>query len=169
MDYNTFKVILDRINGCTFATIDSTTEVSTGVWKITKGTRVILFTNKKVSGYEQMVRRRLLEAGRDPNNFVLGDLPFGERVSNTPLIFYRGVYYLQTIVLEPGQFTGRIGNREVSLEGLLPNRRTNQGLSKEDEVRVATFKLSSIDRIALMGEVLTGTKEGVIPLKVVED
>jgi hypothetical protein len=168
MEYEALKLILDRVQGCTFATIDSTVEVSTGVKKITKGTRVILFTNKRVSGYEQMVRRRLLEAGQNPDNFVLGDLPFGERVPDTPLIFYRGVYYLQTIILEPGQSTGRIGNREVSLEGILPPRRTNQPLLPENQVHVATYKLSSIDRIALMGEVLTGTREGVIPLKVQE-
>ena len=164
MDYNALLTLLDKVNGATFATVDSTTFPRPGLRKVTTGARVILFTNKKVSGYGELVKRRLVEAGKDPRNFVLGDLPWGERVPNTPLISHRGYYYLQTIILEPGQSIGYIGDREVNLEDFVPHRRTNQGLSKEDEVLVATFRLDHIDRIALMGEVLVANHQGLVPL-----
>jgi hypothetical protein len=164
MELETLKLLLDQINGCTFAVIDSTTKPVPGVIKVTVGTRVILFTNKETNGYEEMVRRRFIEAGKDPSDFVLGDLPWGERIPDTPLITCRGFYYLQTVVLEPGKSTCYVGNEEVDPEDFLPSRRTNQGLSKEDEVVVATYRLDHIDRIALMGEVLVASTPGLTRL-----
>lgn len=164
MDYNALMLLLEKVNGCTFATIDSTTLPRPGLRKVTTGTRVILFTNKKVNGYGELVKRRLIEAGKDPRNFVLGDLPWGERIPDTPVIIHRGLHYLQTVVLEPGQSVGYIGNREVDLEDFIPHRRTNQGLPKGDEVLVATYRLDHIDRIALMGEILIADVRGLIPL-----
>jgi hypothetical protein len=162
MELETLKLLLDKVDGCTFATLDSTTHPIKGLRKVTTGTRVLLSSNVGHSVYEGMVKRRLIEAGKDPRDFVLGDLPFGERIGNTPLILCRGHHYLQTIVLEPGQSVGYTGNREVDLNDFLPVRRTNQGLPKADEVIVSTYRLDHIDRIALMGEILTS--EGGMPL-----
>lgn len=156
MDYDFFMNLLSQIQGCTFANIDSVTYPRAGIRCETTGTRVILFTNKTGSGYDRMVRRRLEEAGKSPDNFTLHDLPWGERIPETPLIQHRGQLYLQTIVLDTGKSRYFIGNREVQPEGLLPPRRTNQGLPRGDEVLVNTYKLSSITRIALMNEVLVG-------------
>jgi hypothetical protein len=165
MELETLKLLLDRIDECEYATLDSTTYPIPGLRKVTTGTRVLLFTNKNgVSGYGEMVKRRLIEAGKDPRNFSLGDLPWGERIPNSPLIICRGNHYLQTIVLEPGQSVGYAGNREVNLEDFVTPRRTNQGLPKGDEVIVATYRLDHIDRIALMGEVLVGNAVGLTPL-----
>jgi hypothetical protein len=155
MDYDTLKLLVDKINGCSFATIDSVTYPLAGVRCETTGERVIMFTNKRCSGYDNMVRRRLVEAGKNPDDFVLSDLPWGERIPETPFIAHRDKIYLQTIVLQGGVSRYYIGNREVSPEGLLPSSRTNQGLPKGDEVKVHTFKLESIVRIHLMNEVLT--------------
>jgi hypothetical protein len=85
---------------------------------------------------------------------MLGDLPWGERIPNTPLIVCRGRYYLQTVVLEPGKSTCYLGDAEVDCKDFVSSRRTNQGLSKDNEVVVATYRLDHIDRISLMGEVL---------------
>lgn len=164
MELESLKMLLDKIQGCTFATLDTTTKPTPGVRKVTTGTRVILFTNRRTSGYEEMVKRRLIEAGKNPSDFVLGDLPWGERIPNSPLIVSRGNYYLQTIILEPGQSTYYTGDREIDPTGLLPSRRTNQGLSKEDEVHVATYRIDHIDSLALMGEVLIANREGLVPL-----
>jgi hypothetical protein len=164
MDIEALQLLLDKVNGCTFATIDSTTYPTPGLKKVTTGTRVLLFTNKKVSGYGELVKRRLIEAGKDPRNFVLNDLPWGERIPDTPLIGHRGNYYLQTIVLKPGQSVGYIGNREVNPADFVSRPRTNQGLPKDDEIIVAAYRLDHIDRIALVGEVLVGSPEGLIPL-----
>lgn len=164
MELEALKMILDKVRGATFATIDSTTKPSPGIRKVTTGTRVILFSNTEHSGYEAMVKRRLIEAGKNPDDFSVGDLPWGERIPNTPIIVCRGIPYLQTIVLSPGNSTGYLGNREVDLDDFVQPRRSNQGLPKKDEVVVSTYRLDHIDRIVLMGEVLIGDKRGIVPL-----
>lgn len=166
MELEALQLLLANVEDASFAIIDSTTSPCKGIRKVTTGTRVILFTNKETNGYEDLVKRRLIEAGKDPRDFVLGDLPFGERLPNSPIIHNRGLYYLQTVILEPGQSVGYAGNREVDLADFVTPRRTNQGLSKEDEVHVATYRLDHIDRIALVGEVLVGNYVGVTPLGV---
>lgn len=164
MELEALQMILDRVHGATFATLNTTTTPLPGLKKITTGVRVLLFSNTGISGYEQMVKRRLKEAGKDPNDFVLGDLPWGERVGNTPIISYHGYYYLQTIVLSPGESHCYAGNIEVDINDFIAPRRTNQGLSKEDEVIVSTYRLDHIDRIQLMGEIIVGNSEGLVPL-----
>ncbi len=166
MDYDILKNLLDRIEGCTFATLDSTTYPKKGLRCETKGTRVIMFTNKKVSGYGNMVKRRLEAAGKNPADFVLGDLPWGTRVPDSPLIEHKGVYYIQTIVLSPGESVYSVGGRQVnpSSFGINP-RRTNQGIPQPDEVIVSTYKMESIDRIVLMGEeVVTAKPRSILRL-----
>lgn len=159
--------LLDKIEGCTFATLDTVTVPSPGITKRTTGERVILFTNKLSSGYENMVKRRLLEAGKNPDNFVLGDLPWGTRLPNSPLIENKGKYYLQCIRLVDGQSRYFIGKREVeNPRGLmLRSRRTNQGLSKDDEVEVCCYRLDHIERIVLMGdELVAGNDSSILPI-----
>lgn len=158
--------LLDKIQGCTFATLDTITEPSNGITKMTQGERVILFTNKKSSGYDNMVRRRLEAAGKNPDNFVLGDLPWGTRLPNSPLIEHKGKYYLQCVRLADGQSKYFIGSREVrDPSGLgLRSRGTNQGLPKADEVEVCCYRLDRIQRIALMGdELLVSENNDIIP------
>lgn len=165
MELEALELLLQKVECAAFATMATTTYPIPGLKKVTAGTRVILFTNTQgKSGYEEIVKRRLIEAGKDPRNFVLGDLPFGERIPNSPLIVHRGVYYLQTIVIEPGQSTYYTGNREIDPTGLLPSRRTNQGLPKEDEVIVRTYRVDNIDSISLVGEILIANREGLVPL-----
>lgn len=159
--------LLDKIEGCTFATLDTVTIPSPGITKRTTGERVILFTNKHCSGYENMVKRRLQEAGKNPDNFVLGDLPWGVRVPNSPLIENKGKFYLQCIRLADGQSRYFIGNREVKDPSglMLRGRRTNQGLPKDDEVEVCCYRLDHIDRIVLMGdELVAGNGGAILPL-----
>ena len=150
--------LLKSIRGCTFASLDAETIVK-GFRHVKTGERVIVFTNKKSSGYENMVKRRLLGAGLNPDSFVLGDLPWGQRVPDTPLITHKGEYYLQTIFL--GAWTSKyyLGSQEVPehlLGGIITRpRHYEQGLPKEKEVTVKTYKLSSITGIRLMRETLS--------------
>jgi hypothetical protein len=153
--------LLKAISGCTFASLDSRTEPKPGIICITTGERVMLFTNKKSSGYENMVRRRLMEAGKNPDNFVLSDLPWGIRVDDSPIIEHAGRYYLQTVVMEHGESKYYIGATEIdpAAVGIRP-RRTNQGLSLGNEVIVKTFKIESITRITLLGHTFNDNTEG---------
>lgn len=148
--------LLKKINGCSFASLDCVTEPSPGIRKETTGKRVILFTNKNTNGYQNMVRRRLLEAGKDPDSFALGDRRWGERLPNSPLVEHKGVLHLEVIELTPGATRCFIGTREVDCAnlGLRKGRAPNQGLPSDQTVKVRDIKLENITRIALMGEVL---------------
>lgn len=154
MDRAVLENLLNRIHGCTFATIDTNVLVSPGIHKETTGKRVILFTNQNGSGYEAMVKRRLQEAGKDPNSFVSGDLPWGIAVPNSPLIEHKGCTYLKVIEIAPGQSKYFMFGEEVDPQGLrLKERRSYQGgLAPSARVNVSAYKLENITRIALMGE-----------------
>jgi hypothetical protein len=159
VEYEVLSNLLANIEGCTFATIDSETFPSPGLRCVTRGTRVILYTNKNGSGYAAKVRRHLVEAGKNASDFVLSDLPWGEKIPNTPFISHRGIYYLQTVILEPGQSNYFIGDRPVDASYAIRPRRTNQGLPPGSEVFVSTYRLESIIRVAAMGEVLTADRD----------
>lgn len=155
--------ILSRIRGCTFASIDAETKVA-GLRKVVKNERVILFTNQKTSGYENLVKRRLERLGRDPDSFVLGQLPWGERVPGTPLIKHRGFYYLQTVLIERGSEDYFVGTRPVD-KRMLPSfgikpRQLNQGLPTEYQVQCHCYALENITGIRLMNEDLV---DGLAP------
>lgn len=156
MNLDVLKNLLEEINGCTFATIDIATCPSPGIRKVTTGKRVILFTNKKSSGYDNLVRRRLIEAGKNPDNFATGELQWGQRVPNSPLIVHGDRYYIECVELTEGSSRFfLLDGKEVNENDLnLRSRRTNQGLSPEDEVHVIMPKIENITRIALMKEIL---------------
>lgn len=163
MERAVLENLLTEIQGCTFASIDTLTSVSPGITKETKGKRVLLFTNKKSSGYENMVRRRLQEAGKDPTTFVSGELPWGTQVPNSPLVEHKGKVYLKCIDLAPGLTKYYMLGEEVDPSGLgLRERNTYQGLEPSSAVRVSTYELSNILRIALMGENLVSDKGSIL-------
>lgn len=160
MDRPGFNAVFKRIKGCTFASLDTVTIPSPGFRMVTMGTQVILFTNKTGgSGYERMVKRRLEAAGKDPLTFSVGDLPWGERVPNTPLIVHKQKLYLQTVLLRPGDSGFFVGNFKVDpldYPFLKPDvyEGFSQGLPIDNRVRVRTFKLESIESIHILGETL---------------
>jgi hypothetical protein len=154
MQLEEIEDLLNQIRGCTFASLDAETFPYPGIKKVTTGQQVMLFTNKGGSAYEKMVRRRLDSIGKNPANFVLGDRAWGEPIAGTPLIYHRGKHYLQVIEVHEGvsAFYFTSGQPIVNPEKLgLSRKRTNQGLSKEDEVVVRTYKLDNIIRITLLG------------------
>lgn len=153
MNYDQLMNLLNRVHGCTFASMDSVTSPSSGITKVTKGEQVILFSNTADSGYESMIRRRLKEFGRDPNTFVVSDLPWGTRVENLPIIAHKGRFYLQAVRLYPGEVKTFIGSREVSNDLLDKSAfKWNQQLPKEKQVEVRTYALDNITRMRLLKE-----------------
>jgi hypothetical protein len=158
------KDVLSTIKGCTFASVDTITRPSAGLRKEVTGTMVILFTNKKTrSGYENMVRRRLADAGLDPSTFEVDQLPWGSRVPNTPLIVHKDAYYLQCIVMKEGKAEYFVGDHKVPRESITWLREPsspNQGLANDRQVRISTYKLESIKQIRVMGETITAAAEG---------
>lgn len=166
MERAVLENLLREINGCTFASIDTIKLVSPGITKETTGKRIILFTNKKSSGYENMVRRRLQEAGKDPREFVSGDLPWGTQVPNSPLVEHKGKVYLKCIDLTEGQAKYFMLGEEVEDPSglILRERRShpNQGLPLASQVNVSCYDLQNIVRIALMGETLVSKDNAIL-------
>jgi hypothetical protein len=88
--------ILAKVNGASFVSIDTLTEVKLKggrsnpfqgrVTKLHTGASVMVFQNKKSNGYENMVRRRLLAEGKDPETFELKPRKWGTRIPETPFI-----------------------------------------------------------------------------------
>jgi hypothetical protein len=151
----------DNVNGATFIRIDTHTEVKLRGGKanpmqdrITKrviGSRVMVFQNKKSNGYENMVKRRLENEGKNPANFTLSERKWGVRVPDMPIVTNETEagteYYLEVIFLEAGEpeylLDGNpIGKDEI--EGLPPvPAKTGQG-GLNDQVIIRTYKAESI-------------------------
>lgn len=139
--------LLSQIKGCTFAGMDTETKAY-GVRKIETGISVLLFGSPYNNGYEKMVKRRLEAAGKNPLDFVLSDLPWGERHhTGLPIITHKGEDYLQTIVLREGKIEAFVGVNTPYHPGSNPGG--------NEIVKVRTYKLSSITAIRLLGEELT--------------
>lgn len=163
--------LLDQIQGMSFAGMDTITEVKLKggkknphlgrVTKHTTGNHVMLFTNKKSNAYEAMVKRRLEAEGKDPKSFTLGQLAWGTRVPDSPLIEHKGKFYIQTIFIKGGSSEFFLDNKPIAksdIQGFEEQEVTSgrQGLEDENTVVVRTFALDSIREIRLMGETVKG-------------
>jgi hypothetical protein len=162
--------ILGTVNGASFVSIDTLTEVKlTGgksnpfqgrVTKRMTGASVMVFQNKKSNAYDNMVKRRLEKEGKDPASFVLGERKFGKRIPETPFIEHIKTgpdgkqfieRYLEVIFL-------KAGTTELLVDGLpytgeipgLPEERepTGQG-GLENQVIIRTYKCDSIKKIRI--------------------
>lgn len=155
------KVLLKSFKGATFASLDAITEPKPGIFCETKACRVILYRMTQGSGYENKVKRHLLEAGKDPSFFTVGDLPWGTRVEDLPLIEHKGKYYLQTLVLSPGASHHYLAASGLEVNprsfGIRPNVAWNQGLPAEKQVIVKTWNIENIARLAILGEEILDT------------
>lgn len=159
MHYDVLKPLLEQIRGCTFATIDSETWSTKLIRCVREGERAIIFRTKGDSGYENMVKRRLKEAGKDPDTFNVSSLPWGSRVDDLPLIEHNGNFYLQFVRLSGGSAKYFIGltNEEVTPDmyvafGLKDRNNKHQGLSRSDQVVFNTYRIDNIKKIAMLGD-----------------
>lgn len=176
--------LLSRVDGCTFAALDTlTVPILYGgknnpfqgkVEKHARGHRVMLFTNKFSSGYENRVRKMLIREGKNPDSFKLSALRWGERMPESPFITHKGKYYLQCVFLESGEieyratdainvsdaYTERWYNpgdtipKEV-IVGLKDDESyVHQGLEPSDAVIVRAFDLNNIVALRAFNEEL---------------
>lgn len=131
--------------------------------KKTSGIAVTLFSNKNQNGYENMVKRRLAEEGKDPESFQLSKAKWGTRLEDSPIIEHNGEYYLEVIVRHHGTpkyfYIHNEMENEISKDmifGFPPSReKTGQG-GLENQVVVNRYKLSSITGIRVLGDSYTG-------------
>ncbi len=175
MQIDELMTVLSKLNGCTFAGLDSVTvpvllggkknPMQGKVEKHCLGHRVLLFSNKQSNGYLNKVRRHLEAEGKDPNSFELGPLPWGTRVPETPVIEHNGKHYLQCVFLAPGSTEYRVRDT-IDCNGIyaVPGDELNKdeiiGLNERSgsehqnldrEVIVRCYKLESIQAIRLLG------------------
>lgn len=164
MDKATIDNMLVKLEGATFAGIDTVTEVkllggkkNPQQGRITKqvtGSRVMLFTNKGGSAYDNMVRRRLEQEGKDPESFQLSPRAWGERVVGTPYVTHKGARYLEAVFLGAGEVQYLQDGQPISahdIEGLPSKQEAEQG-GLERKVVIRTYKLESITGLRAYGE-----------------
>lgn len=136
-----------------FATLDAVTFPSTGVRKETKGEQVLLFSGGTGDGgYSEVVRKRLRRLGKDPDDFVVQPLPWGERIIGTPLLTNKGKFYLQTVTLVEGESKYFVGLTDTELSAKMfdkPRAFNGQGLPPEKQVKVRAYALDNIKRLVI--------------------
>jgi hypothetical protein len=161
--------LLTRVNGASFITIDSkkTEELLGGrsnpmknrITKVTTGTNVVVFQNKIQNGYENMVNRRLIEEGKDPDSFQLGPRTWGTRIENFPLVHHEGKdkYYLEVIVLRESDVQYFIdGDTPIDPEDIegfkTPKVYEDSQGGLERKVKVRTYGLDTLTALRFNGE-----------------
>ena len=114
----------------------------------------MVFTNKKSSGYENMVNRRLAAEGKDPSTFAVGPRIWGTRIEGTPFIEHKGEQYLEVIFLRPGKTHYVHGVRPIDKANIigLPEATAGEQGGLANKVIIRTFSVSSIKGITIDGQ-----------------
>lgn len=166
------KEVLAKVNGATIISLDTITvpKLKGGknnphrdlVAKIMTGSSVMVFQNKNSSGYDNMVRRRLVAEGKNPESFVLGPRSWGTRLPNTPIVHHINKdgeenFYLEVIFLKPGEVKYQLNGVDIAKEdiiGLDDKDESEQG-GLDDKVIIRTFNVAAIQNIRAFGETFT--------------
>ena len=126
------------------------------VTKRLEGGNVIIFTNTHSNGYENMVKRRLLQEGLPAENFTLGKRPWGERVKDAPFVFHNGQMYLEVIFnRKPTKITYFVDGKPTpksEIEGLKVEKTEGEQGGIEDKVIIRTYKTDSVKAIRIDGK-----------------
>lgn len=170
----TLREIFANVNGSSFVGIDTESPVKLKggkknphqgrVVKRVTGSQVMVFTNQESNGYENMVRRRLLDEGKDPDSFQLGQRAWGTRVPGLPIIEHEkdGVVkeYLEVIFLKPGKTEYFLDGNPVEkseIEGLDDPKEETEEVKEEstgqgglsNKVIVRTFSADSLINVRI--------------------
>lgn len=151
----------ENVNGNTFISLSTRTEpmlkggkknpFKGRTVKVMEGANVMVFQNKRINGYDAMVRRRLEKEGKNPETFKLGSRPWGVRLENSPLVEHDGKYYLEVIFLASGKVHYEVDGVETSadqIEGLAKSSEGDQG-GLSDKVIIRTFALDSVKELVV--------------------
>lgn len=163
----TLQEILSDVHGTAILSIDTITvpkltggksnPMKDKVRKLTIGSNVMVFALKgDGSAYESMVKRRLVQEGKDPDSFAVSARTWGEHIPGTPFIQHNGALYLEVVFLRPGKTTYMHGIREVKKDEItgLPasdaKETTQAGL--DNKVYYRTIKVDSISAVTYKGQ-----------------
>jgi hypothetical protein len=151
------EIMTDKVNGCTFLGLDTETVVTlTGgkknpqqgrVTKVTIRSNVMVFSNKNSNAYDNMVKRRLIQEGKDPDGFVLSPRKWGVRESGTPFVTHNGNEYLEVIFLKAGESHYRLDGKVIpreQIQGLPERKEEGEQGGLDNKVIIRTFAVESI-------------------------
>jgi hypothetical protein len=126
------------------------------VAKFNEGSSVMVFQNKNSNGYENMVMKRLIAEGKNPESFELGKRAWGTRIEGTPLIEHKGEYYLEVIFLKSGVVSYYHEGKEIhknEVIGLEDKEEGHQG-GLDNKVIIRTFKIASLISVRINSKVI---------------
>lgn len=169
---NSLRQIFANVNGASFVGIDTLTQVKlTGgknnpqqgrVQKRQTNSSVMVFQNRNSNGYENMVKRRLAQEGKE-YEFTLGERAWGVRIPNTPIVEHvkdgETKFYLEVIFLHAGEVEYLLDNVVVPEDQIigLPARtesKTSQG-GLDNKVIIRCFGVDSVVNIRIDGTTYT--------------
>jgi len=159
------QIVKDNVNGATIVGIDSETAVLlTGgkgnpmqgrVTKRTVGSNVMLFTYKTTNAYDNMVKRRLEQEGKDPASFQLSPRKWGTRRTDAPFVDHNDNVYLEVIFLRAGTSSYYLDGKPIAKADIIglkdkPEEAEQGGL--ENKVIIRTYSVESIKAITINKE-----------------
>lgn len=163
-NFVTLGSLLKDVNGASFITLDTETPVTLKggrahplqglVTKMCLGSNVIVFQNKRTNGYAAMVERRLVQEGKNPASFTLGQRAWGSRIPDTPFVEHNGKYYLEVIFLrEPKSVTYLVnGQPHVGpISGLPDEKQEGHQGGLQNKVIIRTYLVDNIRAITING------------------
>lgn len=166
MDINTARKALETLVGGTFVGIDTETPVTLlggkknpmqgRVTKRMVGATVMCFSNTDTNAYENMVKRRLSQEGKDPADFVLSPRAWGEREVGTAFVRHKGKYYLEAIFMRAGKVEYLLDGNPIAaaaIEGLNEKRDAGEQGGLENKVTLRTFALDNVVELRANGNV----------------
>lgn len=162
---NLAKLLTENVNGATFISISTETDprlkggkanpfVGHTV-KVMTGANVMVFQNKRINGYDAMVKRRLEKEGKSSESFKLSPRTWGHRVPNMPFVEHKGNYYLEVIFLKSGDVHYEVDGVELDkkfIQGLPEEKEEAHQGGLNDKVIIRTFKIDSIKSITVNHE-----------------
>ncbi len=153
---------LKQLNGVAMASIDSVTEVKlTGgkknpqkdrVTKVLKHGSIMFACNMNNNSYNDMVKRRLVKEGKDPESFRLGKRVWGERVPNTPFVLHKGQVYVEAIFMAaPKDISYLLDGKPIDKNQIngLPKKSEGKQGGLDNKVSIRTYKLGSITKLRM--------------------
>lgn len=151
------EIMTGKVNGASFIAIDTETEVKLAggrsnplqgrVTKVTMRSNVMVFSNKNTNAYDNMVKRRLEQEGKDPESFVLSPRAWGIRETGTPFVTHNGNEYLEVIFLKAGATHYRVDGvitPKEQIPGLPTRKEEGEQGGLDNKVIIRTYAVESI-------------------------
>lgn len=156
--------LMDAVNGSSIINITTATTLPLSggknnpmlgrVKKVTEGTSVMVFQNKKTNGYAAMVQRRLNKEGKNVE-FTLSPRKWGTRVPDSPVVEHGDERYLEVIVLKTGAVHYELDGKVIApaaIQGMKPEPEKAEQGGLDDKVIIKAYNFDSITVISINKE-----------------